>query len=365
MPFMIVRKHFAAGLLSIVCVGAVAAIVLASASRQETPRQGSSTGAGSAHGKSKPWVAAAPGRVEPVSGWIPLGTSISGGVSKIPIKQNDRVDRGDVLLQLEDNVAGARLAAAVGEAEASQRERDAHPITPGRFDRAEDGVFDAQRALARARVQLDEAISSRGAQADASQSLPAASAQYSDALRRLSKGRRALATARGKANVPPPNPLEAKVIGDRSKVSEAQAIFDETRIRAPVAGTVLQVNARVGQLAAPMAKVPLVVMGDTSKLRVRAEVDERDITKIKVGQVAMIRCDAYPGKIFDGRVVEIAPMLGRPTMDSRHTRQPANVGVMSVRIDLDGSVPLLPGMRTDVLFRPFARPVGAGAPPVS
>src|SRR5262249_16870807 len=162
-----------------------------------------------------------------------------------------------------------------------------------------------------------------------------------------------------------PSPLEAKVIGDRSKVTQAQTTFDETRIRAPVTGTALQVNAKVGQLATPMTNVPLVVMGNTSKLRVRAEVDEGDVTKIKVGQAVMIRCDAYPGKAFDGRVVEISPLLGPPTMDPRHTHQPTNVGVMSVRIDLDASVPLLPGMRTDVLFRPYAKPVGAGAPAMS
>jgi len=74
-------------------------------------------------------------------------------VSKIPINQNDRVDRGDVLVQLENYVASARLAAAVAEAYASKHERDAHPITPGRevVTRAEDVVFDARRALALAR----------------------------------------------------------------------------------------------------------------------------------------------------------------------------------------------------------------------
>src|SRR5262245_51811442 len=118
-----------------------------------------------------------------------------GRVSKIAINQNDRVDRGDVLVQLEDNVASARLAAAVAEAYASKHERDAHPITPGRevVTRAEDVVFDARRALALARSRLDEAISNSGARADANQSLPAARKQYSDALRQLGKGRRDLA----------------------------------------------------------------------------------------------------------------------------------------------------------------------------
>jgi HlyD family secretion protein len=152
--------------------------------------------------------------------------------------------------------------------------------------------------------------------------------------------------------VPAPGRLEAEVVADRAKVTVAQQRFDDTRIRAPAAGTVLKINARAGEFEAPGADTPLVVMGDTSLMRVRAEVDERDIAKVKVGQKAVIRDDAYPGVDFHGSVKEIAPALGVPHLRSRNVHRLPDVDVLRVLIDLKGTVPLLPGMQTDVFFEP-------------
>ena len=131
----------------------------------------------------------------------------------------------------------------------------------------------------------------------------------------------------------------------------AEVILDKTRIRAPIAGTVLQVNAKLGELVAPGIEVPLVVMGDMSIVRVRAEVDEADVTKIKKDQRAFVKNTAHPNKEFEGKVVELAPSLAVPRMGSRGVRRATDIEVMEVVIDLDGSVPLLPGMRVDVFFR--------------
>jgi len=367
---MITKRLVIAGLTSLLFVAAITATALVPASSAVFWRL--ALGSGPAHARNTApvivpqWVAAAPGRVEPASGLIQLGTRIDGRVDKVAVKQNDRVEKGDLLVQLGDQEVRARLRAAEAEAAASRHERDAHPLTPGResVTKAEDAAFDAQRAADRARLRLDDAIASSRERADAGRPLSAARRQLADALVRLRLEKASLAALRAKGDVPAPNVLEAKVIDDRSKVAEAQAEFDEARIRAPLAGTVLEVNARVGDVVTPAAGSPLVIMADMSKMRVRAEVDERDVAKIKPGQSAVVRCNAYPGKDFNGKVAEIAPILAIPTEGLRHAHQAANVGVMSVLIDLDGSVPLLPGMRTDVLFRPNSEPAKA-APPVT
>jgi multidrug efflux pump subunit AcrA (membrane-fusion protein) len=54
------------------------------------------------------WVVVAPGRVEPRSGLIRLGTSLGGRVEIVPVKVDDRVEKGEMLLQLGDKVARAR-----------------------------------------------------------------------------------------------------------------------------------------------------------------------------------------------------------------------------------------------------------------
>jgi HlyD family secretion protein len=191
----------------------------------------------------------------------------------------------------------------VAEAEASRRERDAHPISAGRetVGKAEDALFDAERIRASARLKLDEAIAAGRAPGEAAQSLAASRQEFADATDRLAKAKAALAAAQAKSDAPAPSRLEAEVIADRAKVTAAQQLFDETRIRAPAAGTVLRINARAGELVAREADTPLVVMGDTSLMRVRAEVDERDIAKIK-GAGSSARCDAAAGPAEPARL---------------------------------------------------------------
>ena len=73
------------------------------------------------------WVAAAPGRVEPRSGQIRIGTGVAGKVERVAVNMNDRVAEGEVLVRLEDKEARARLASAEAQAALSKRERDNPP----------------------------------------------------------------------------------------------------------------------------------------------------------------------------------------------------------------------------------------------
>jgi len=89
----------------------------------------------------------------------------------------------------------------------------------------------------------------------------------------------------------------------------AQAALDNLSLRAPIAGTVLQLAARSGELASPSAPLPLVLLGDLSVLRVRVELDERDVGEIRLGQPVVVRSAAFPGRDFAGKVLSVAPSL--------------------------------------------------------
>ena len=58
------------------------------------------------------WVAAAPGRVEPKSGDIRLGTTLLGRVEEVLVKVDDKVEEGELLIRLDDSEARARLTSA-------------------------------------------------------------------------------------------------------------------------------------------------------------------------------------------------------------------------------------------------------------
>jgi HlyD family secretion protein len=301
------------------------------------------------------WLAAAPGRVEPRSGQIRIGAAVAGRVEKVTISMNDRVAEGEVLIKLEDKEARAKLAAAETQAALSKRERDNPPAgapkeTSNRdsINRAEDAVYNAERAVMSARFELDDAIAAdRKNPGDAA--LSGARRRHADAVDRLRQEQAALASAISRSGSPAPTRAEAALIAARSEVTMAESLLDKTRIRAPIAGKILQINAKVGELVAPSPEVPLVVVGDVSVMRVRAEVDEHDVAKITVGQRVTVKNTAYQQE-FRGKVAEIAPSLALPRMGSRGARRPTDVEVMEVLIDLDGAVPLLPGMRVDTYF---------------
>ena len=71
----------------------------------------------------------------------------------------------------------------------------------------------------------------------------------------------------------------------------------------------LQINVRTGELASPTVPLPLVVLGDVSALRVRAELDERDYGDIKVGHPVVVRTAGFPGRNVAGKVSSIAPIV--------------------------------------------------------
>jgi len=303
--------------------------------------------------KEVPWIAAALGRVEPRSGEVRIGAGVLGRVLEVPVKENDKVEEGELLVRLDDEEARANLAAAESESGAAKNERDKESATSGREDvrKAEDAVFSAERAVTGARFELDTAIAGKRSGSGSERALEDARRRLKDAKDRLTRELQAFARAQSKSNVPAPSRLESGVNSSRAKVNIAEALLDKTRIRAPMDGTVLQMNAKLGEMVAPSPEQPLVVIGDMSVVRVKAEVDEGDVAKVRKDQRAFVRSNSYPGRDFDGKVTRIAPSLAAPRLTARGPRRSTDVQVMEVTVELDGSVPLLPGMRVDTFFR--------------
>ena len=298
------------------------------------------------------WVAAAPGRVEPKGGEIRLGTTVLGRIEETLVKIEDKVEEGELLIRLDDSEARARLTSSEAQAEALRDEREKQFAT-GREDvrKAEDAIYSAERAVTGARIELDYAISTKHTGSGTDQNVTDARRRLKEARDRLDRERQAFVKAQSKSNLPAPTSAESQVAAARTEVRMAEAMLEKTRIRAPEAGTILQFNAKVGEIVAPSPENPLVVTGDVSQVRVKAEIDEGDVAKVKIGQKAFVKSVSYPGKEFEGKVSRMAPSLGQAKVGPRGPRRTNDVDVLEVTIDLDGSVPLLPGMRVDAFFR--------------
>ena len=258
-----------------------------------------------------------------------------------------------MLIRLDDEEARARLQAAETEASSRKRERDAQTLDKDREElrKAEDAVFNAERALTNSRFELEYELQAKRTGSGSDARVKDARDRVKAAKDKLQKERGYYATAQARSNVPAPSRLESSLQAARSEVAVAEALLEKTRIRAPVAGTVLQLPAKAGEMVAPSPDAPLVVIGDMSVVRLKAEVDEHDVSKIKVGGKVVVRSNAYPGRDFEGRVAELAPTLASPKFALRGARRPTDVEVLEVTIDLIGQVPLLPGMRADAFFQ--------------
>jgi len=299
------------------------------------------------------WVAAAPGRVEPKSGLIRVGSALLGRIVEVAVKQNDKVEKGELLIRLDDDEARARLQAAETEVASRKRERDAQPLDKARDElrEAEDNVFSAERALTNAHFELEYELQARRAGTGNDERVAHARDDLAKAKDKLQEERSNYARTQSKPNIPAPNRLESALQAARSDVAVAEALLEKTRILAPVSGTVLQLQAKVGEIVAPSPDQTLAVLGDVTALRLKAEVDEIDVSKIKVGGKVVVKSTASLGTEFEGTVAEVAPSLTSPQFALRSARRPVDVEVLPVTIDLDGNPPLLPGMRADAFFK--------------
>ncbi|MBA2127310.1 secretion protein HlyD [Hyphomicrobium methylovorum] len=299
------------------------------------------------------WVAAAPGRIEPKSGLVRVGAALLGRISEVTVKLNDKVEEGELLIRLDDDEARARLQAAETEVASRKRERDAQPLDRARDElrKAEDDVFSAERALTNARFALEFELQAQRQGTGSADRVADARQDVERAKEKLQNERSSYATAQAKSDIPAPNRLESALQAARSDVQVAEALLEKTRIRAPVAGTILQLPAKAGEMVAPSPDQILAVLGDMSVVRLKAEVDEIDVSKIKLGGKVVVKSNAYPGKEFEGVVAELAPSLTSPQFALRGARRPMDVEVLAVTVDLSGNPPLLPGMRADAFFK--------------
>lgn len=300
------------------------------------------------------WAASATGRVEPKDGEVRITAQTRAKIAAVYAEMNEKVSAGDVLVRLDDTDLLDRMHAAEEEALVRQREREEEPAEKGPAQQrrdASDAVYSAERKLFGARMALDEvAIAVRGGD-KTEQDLKTAKDQVEAAKKTLSEAQAELARINALPDMPLPTRLESSLSQARSELNLLENAVDRTRVRAPYDGTVLTVWAKVGETAVPSPQSPLILFGDLSTLRVRAELEERDVTKVVKGQDAVVRVDAYGDKDFPGKVTSIANSLGAPRIASRGPRRPNDVEVLEVLVDLDGEPPLLTGMRVDVFFK--------------
>ena len=254
---------------------------------------------------------AATGLIEPNTENIAIGSQKAGVVRVVAVRVNDHVAAGDPLFQIDDSEERAQRAVAqrrldIARAQLAELERYPRPeeVPPAdaRVAAAAAMIVEAEARLADQQRELrffQDAARLKAATQDELQQRQYA-VQIAEANVQAMQARHAEAIAnlellRAGTFAPRLEAARAEVAQAEADVARIQATIDLLTIRAPVNGTILQVNVRAGEFAAAgVLATPLMIMGSTEPLHVRVSVDEVDAVRVRAGApaTAYIRGDA-------------------------------------------------------------------------
>jgi len=330
--------------------------------------------------QSVPESISASGRIEGATPEIELRTRLAGRIVELLAVEGQCVHQGDLLLRLDDQqyrheVALARAELKLAEAQLARRVNGARSQ-----ERAEAAAMYQAKLAELERAELSWRRVSELRQARA------VSQQEADDQRTLVaslRGEVAAAKARMELLQAPARADEvdmdkARIEAAKAKVQMAEVELGRAELRAPRDGQILKLHVEAGELTGPDSTKPPVVMADTSRLHVRAFVEELDAPRVKLGMTATIHADGLPGKEFQGRIIRLSPRLSRKELFSDDPNERQDVKTREVWIELlaqgteeklgyqmAGSAGLVVGLPVDVVIDPDSVPSDSPQPPGS
>ena len=320
------------------------------------PSQLSQLDAESATSTEEGTMVAAPGRVEPVSEDIKVGSELNGKLKAVLVDEGDRVRPGQVLAVLENDDYRAQLTA--DEAEVREKEAALRKVVNGA--RAEErrealaSVNEAQAVMENARNEMErrrqlarEGVISQSEAERYEREYNVAKARYEAAVQHH-------AFIDDPAREEDRSQAEADVALARAQAAADRARYQKTFIRAPISAVILRRYHRLGESVtnSSIAPDPIFSLGNTRQLRVRVDVDETDVGKLRLGQRAYVTADAFGNRKFWGHVVRVGEELGRKNVRTDAPTERVDTKILETLVELDDGRELPIGLRVDAFILP-------------
>lgn len=298
-------------------------------------------------------VFAALGRVEGLSDITQVGAAADGILKAVYVKEDQFVTKGTLLAKIGCDDLNAVFDTALADAEASKQSR----IRLLRGARDEEKRI-ASKKTAAAQATFEEAKANLQRQQTLYQGGQIARAAYDQAVRDLGVAEAEFQAASRTEQLlaAPPLPedtarADAQVSAAEDRVQEVRERIRKCSIFAPISGTVLRVYARPGESFSTVTPRPLFTIADASGRRVKAEVDERDLGKVTIGQPVSIEADGFEGKKFTGTVASISSVMGRKSILADDPSDKSDRDIVESVITLNDTGQVLPiGLRVTVQF---------------
>ncbi len=270
---------------------------------------------------------------------VKITAEVNGQIIKLPVKEGDVVEKGDLLVQLNPDIYDAavlRAEAALNSAKSNLASARAQ-VAQG-----EANQLAAKKAFERAEVLFDQTVIS---QAEYDQT----EASYLTANANLTSANESVRSA------------EYAILSGEASLQEARDNLSRTTLRAPQTGIVTALAKEIGESVQGngfTAGEVILNVSDLSAMEVNVEVNESDIVRIHLGDDAEIEVDAYLGEKFQGTVTEIGNTALNAGMNGFNMDQVTNFSV-KVRLiqssyaqlmegEDDNETPFRPGMSATV-----------------
>jgi HlyD family secretion protein len=292
---------------------------------------------------------------------VQVGSQVSGQIKELLADFNSEVGAGQVIARIDPETFAAKVRQAQAELEVARAnvniqragvERAQKELAnaasvrnsaQARTEKARVTLVNAKRNLERRRAlfqtgavsesQIDD---SQTANDQALAQLKSDQAEEHAAQSALATREAALKTARAQVDY-----AVEQVRQKEAALSQTEVDLENTFIRSPVDGVVIERAVDIGQTVAASFQAPklFVIAQDLRRMQVEADVDEADIGRVQVGQPAVFTVDAFPASEFHGQVLQIR----------KAARIVQNVVTYTVLVSADNpGLQLLPGMTANI-----------------
>jgi HlyD family secretion protein len=138
----------------------------------------------------------------------------------------------------------------------------------------------------------------------------------------------------------------------QAQLDESRAKYEKTFLRSPINGIALRRFHRAGESVtnSSTAPDPVFTLGNRDTLRVRVDVDETDIAKVRVGDRAYVTADAFGKKQFWGHIVRLGGELGKKNIRTDEPTERVDTKILETLVQLDDAPELPVGLRVDAFI---------------
>ncbi|MDD5015672.1 MAG: efflux RND transporter periplasmic adaptor subunit [Atribacterota bacterium] len=234
---------------------------------------------------------------------VRVTSEIMGQAKEVKVKDGEEVNKGDILITLNDEQIKIQVAQAQATLDSIQASSDKikSGARPQEIKQAESALLQTkmnrdsveENYLRMKKLFSEKAISEQQYE-QAKNQYEIADVQYQSAQ----ESYELVIEGAGEEDI---KSVEAQVRQTKAALDMAKYQLKNTQITAPISGKVTAITVSSGEMISP--SVPLLSIIDVSRIFVKVGISEKDISKIKEGQTVNIEIDAFPEEKFQGKVV--------------------------------------------------------------